>query len=398
MADGVDALCYEFGAGKSAIRQQFEKSVALRDQGITDFWDFSIGNPNVDAPAEVNDTIAASLALPSVDLHGYTPNNGFLSTRQAVAGNLRSRFGGDYQADDLILTAGASGALSCSIAALTSPGEEVIVLAPYYPEYRMFIQGYHCKCIVVDTQPVTFQPDVDAIERAITPCTRMVVVNTPNNPTGAVYDENVLRDLAQMLRRKSEELHKTIYLLSDEPYREIVYDGHVNPWVAGLYENTIVCYSYSKSLSIAGERAGYILVPSTVTNHDLVYDALLGAQRVVNTIMPSIIQRVVEACVDVPAPVDTYAAKRETIYGGLTKVGYDVVRPDGAFYLWIRALERDENAFSDRAFDHGLLLVASDDFGGRGYERLSYCVSDEALETSLPAFQDLWDDYGGYAW
>ncbi|MCI1666026.1 MAG: pyridoxal phosphate-dependent aminotransferase [Atopobiaceae bacterium] len=398
MADGIDALCYEFGAGKSAIREQFERATKLKESGAENIYDFSIGNPYVDAPPEVNESIVHALELPSVDLHGYTANRGLTYVREAIATDLRQRFGGNYSADDLVLTAGASGALTSTICALTSPGEEVIVLTPYYPEYRMFIQAWHCKCIPVATQPTTFQPDVDAIERAITPCTRMVIVNSPNNPTGAIYDEQILRDLGAMLRRKSAELDKTIYLLSDEPYREIVYDGRSNPWVAGTYSDTIVCYSYSKSLSIAGERAGYVLVPRSVINHDRVIDAILGAQRVVNTIMPSIIQRVVGECVGAPAPMDAYTRKRGLIYEGLARIGYEVVHPDGAFYLWMRALEPDEDAFSDRAFEHGLLLVASNDFGIGGYERLSYCVADETLAGCLPAFQELWDDYGGYTW
>lgn len=398
MADGIDALMYEFGAGKSAIREMCERSAALQEQGVTDVYDFSIGNPHVTVPAAVDDAIREALSLPSIDLHGYTPNCGWVSTRKAIARDLNRRFDGAYDENDLILTAGASGALTSSICALTSPGEEIIAITPYFPEYRMYAQAWHCKCVEVPACPGTFQPDVDAIERAITPCTRIVIVNSPNNPTGAVYTEEVMRELGAMLRRQSAKHDKTIYLLSDEPYREIAYDGHANPWMPDAYDDTLVCYSYSKSLAIPGERVGYVLVPPSVTNHDRVYDALLGAQRVANTIMGSLMQRVLERCAEVPAPVEEYRAKRHVIYHGLTGLGYDVVRPDGAFYLWIRCLEKDEQAFCDRAFDHGIMLVASDDFGTGGYARLSYCVDDETLERSLPAFHELWEEYGGYTW
>lgn len=402
MADGIDSMMYEFGAGKSAIRELFEKSMALQQQGVTDIWDFSIGDPTVPAPAEVRGAIEDTLAnLSSHEIHGYTANNGLPSVRRAIARNLNKRFGHEsrrYDEDDLILTAGAAGALSATIATITNAGEDVIVLAPYFPEYRMYIQAWHCHCIKVDTTPVTFQPDVAAIEQAICPTTRAVIIDTPNNPTGAIYTPDVLVELADMLRQKERELDRTIYLISDEPYREIAYDGHVNPWVPDYYEDTIVCYSYSKSLSLPGERAGYILVPPTVTNHDRLYDGLLGSQRAINTIMGSLVQRVIERCADIPAPIDEYRRKRHIIYHGLSDIGYQVVRPDGAFYLWIRALERDERAFSERAFGHGLLLVPSDDFGSSSYVRLAYCCDDETLTSSLPAFQALWDDYGGYQW
>ena len=402
MADGINSSMYEFGAGKSAIRVLFEKSMALQQQGVTDIWDFSIGDPYVPAPDAVQEAIEDTLAtMTSHEIHGYTANNGLPSVRRAIARNLNKRFGHEsrrYDEDDLILTAGAAGAISATIAAITNAGEDVIVLAPYFPEYRMYIQAWHCHCVAVDTRPVTFQPDVEAIERAICPTTRAVIIDTPNNPTGAVYTSEVLEELADMLRQKEKELDRTIYLISDEPYREIVYDGHENPWVPDFYEDTIVCYSYSKSLSLPGERAGYILVPPTVTNHDRLYDALLGGQRAINTIMGSLVQRVIERCAGIPAPIEEYRRKRHIIYHGLTDIGYDVVRPDGAFYLWIRALEQDEQAFSDKAFEHGLLLVPSDDFGSYSYVRLSYCCDDETLSSSLPAFQALWDDYGGYRW
>ena len=400
MADGVDSLMYEFGAGKSAIREVCEKTFALKEKGETDFWDFSIGNPSTAAPEAVNQAVRDVMEeFSSLDLHGYSPNNGWESTRAAIADNLNKRFDAGATADDLILTAGCAGAITATIGALTVPGEDVIVLTPYFPEYRMYIQAWHCRCVEVPTTPETFQIDVDAIERAITRCTRMVIINTPNNPTGAVYDEASIKALGDLLRRESERLGRTIYLLSDEPYREICYDGLVNPWVPDCYENTIVAYSYSKSLSLPGERIGYAYVPKSVTNQADVILGILGAQRAVNTIQNSTMQRMIERCVDLTADLSEYDRKRAIIYDGLKAIGYDVVRPDGAFYLWVRALEPDDVRFAERAADEQrLYIVNSTDFGCPGWERLSYAIDDERLQSCLPAFKRLWDTYGGYTW
>lgn len=400
MADGVDSLMYEFGAGKSAIREVCEKTFALKERGETDFWDFSIGNPSTAAPEAVNQAVRDVMEeFSSLDLHGYSPNNGWESTRAAIADNLNGRFEAGATADDLTLTAGCAGAITATIGALTVPGEDVIVLTPYFPEYRMYIQAWHCRCVEVPTTPETFQIDVDAIERAITRCTRMVIINTPNNPTGAVYDEAFVKALGDLLRRESERLGRTIYLLSDEPYREICYDGLVNPWVPDCYENTIVAYSYSKSLSLPGERIGYAYVPKSVTNQADVIMGILGAQRAVNTIQNSTMQRMIERCVDLTADLSEYDRKRAIIYDGLKAIGYDVVRPDGAFYLWVRALEPDDVRFAERAADEQrLYIVNSTDFGCPGWERLSYAIDDERLQSCLPAFKRLWDTYGGYAW
>ena len=400
MADGVDSLMYEFGAGKSAIREVCEKTFALKEKGETDFWDFSIGNPSTAAPEAVNQAVRDVMEeFGSLDLHGYSPNNGWESTRAAIADNLNKRFDAGATADDLILTAGCAGAITATIGALTVPGEDVIVLTPYFPEYRMYIQAWHCRCVEVPTTPETFQIDVDAIEKAITRCTRMVIINTPNNPTGAVYDEASIKALGDLLRRESERLGRTIYLLSDEPYREICYDGLVNPWVPDCYENTIVAYSYSKSLSLPGERIGYAYVPKSVTNQADVILGILGAQRAVNTIQNSTMQRMIERCVDLTADLSEYDRKRAIIYDGLKAIGYDVVRPDGAFYLWVRALEPDDVRFAERAADEQrLYIVNSTDFGCPGWERLSYAIDDERLQSCLPAFKRLWDTYGGYTW
>ncbi|MBP3883726.1 MAG: pyridoxal phosphate-dependent aminotransferase [Olsenella sp.] len=397
---GYNPTMHEFGAGKSAIREVFEQTMALREQGRSDFWDFSIGNPAVPAPPQVNDVIREVLdELGPMDVHGYTPNNGWLATRQAIADDLNARLSAGVDADELILTAGASGAITSTIGALTMPGDEVIVLAPYFPEYRMYARAWGCACVEVPTLPETFQIDLAAVERAVTPRTRIVIVNSPNNPTGTVYDEKSLRALADLLRREGRRVGHPIYLLSDEPYREIRYDGAQPCWVPSLYENTVVCYSFSKSLSLAGERIGYALVPRAMRDIVGVRDAVLGAQRAVNTIAGSLMQRVIERVASVPAPVAEYARKRELLYGALADMGYDVVRPDGAFYLWMRALESDDQAFAARAAaEQGLYFVNSTDFGGSGYVRLSYAVDDAQIESSLPAFARLWESYGGYAW
>ena len=371
MADGVDSRMYDFGAGKSAIRTVFEQTCELRQQGVHDFWDFSIGNPDVPAPPAVDDAIREVLAeLDPIDVHGYPPNNGWLTTRQAVAANLNRRFGARARASEIAMTGGCAGAITATIAAVTSAGEDVIVPVPYFAEYRMYIQAWNCRCVEVPTLPRTFQIPTPVGNYA---------------PDWAIaFEEGSVRH---------------VFLLSDEPYREIVYDGRQSSWVADHYENTIVCYSWSKSLSLAGERVGYVWVPSTVRHARRVYDAILGAQRVVNSICNGLFCRVIERCVDLPAPVAAYERKRDALYAGLTRIGYDVVHPDGAFYLWVRALERDDDAFQERAAnEERLFVVGSEDFAARGYFRLSYCVSDDAIEKSLPAFERLFRSYGGYQW
>lgn len=385
---------YSLGASGSTIRQLFAYGQRRKAEiGADNVFDFSIGNPNVPAPAQVREAILAALDEPSVELHGYTAGPGAASTRAAIAASLNRRFGTAYEAGNLYMTMGAAAALDASLNAVLDPGDEVICIAPFFPEYQMWVESAGCVCVrsLADER---MMPDVGDIAARITPRTRAVIVNSPNNPTGAVYPAEVLARLADALTAASERNGRTIYLIADEPYREIAYDGVTVPWVPAIYGPTLVCYSWSKSLSLPGERIGYVLVPNTMPAWQEVYAAVCGAGRALGYVCaPSLMQHVVERCVDVPSDVAAYARNREALLGGLRGIGYDCVEPQGAFYLWVRALEPDAKAFSDRARGHELLLVPSDDFGMPGYVRVSYCVSHETIVRSLPAFRALWDEY-----
>ena len=396
MPQNVNAEAYALGSAGSSIRELFAYGQRRKAQiGADKVFDFSIGNPSVPAPAQVKQAIVEALDEPSVQLHGYTPATGLPDVRQAVADSLNRRHGTSYGADDLYLTMGAAAALDASINAVCEAGDEVIVVAPFFPEYRVWIEHAGCTCVVSPATP-DMMPDVADIAARVTGRTRAVIIDSPNNPTGAVYPAPVLAELADALRAASERVGRTIYLISDEPYREIVYAGVEVPWVPSIYESTIVCYSYSKSLSLPGERIGWVLVPGTMPQARDVYAAVCGAGRALGYVCaPSIIQKVVKACVDVPRDVAAYAENREALTGGLARLGYEYVEPQGAFYLWVKALEPDARAFSDRARAHELLLVPSDDFGLGGYVRVSYCVSRDTIVNSMPAFGALMREYRG---
>ncbi len=396
MPSSCNDTMYALGAAGSSIRELFAYGQTRKAQiGDDNVYDFSLGNPSVPAPASVKTAVIAALEEPSLALHGYTPAQGLPSTRTAIANSLNRRFGTSYTAANLYLTMGAAAALDATFNAVCDPGDEVIVIAPFFPEYRVWIEHAGCTCVLSPADPATMLPDVDDVAARITPRTRAVIINTPNNPSGAVYPASLLSRLADVLSAASERIGRTIYLVSDEPYREIAYAGVEVPWVPALYDATIVCYSYSKSLSLPGERIGWVLVPDAVPAHKEVYAAICGAGRALGYVCaPSLIQKVVEACVDEPSDVAAYAANRDLLFGELTKLGYECIEPQGAFYLMVRALEPDAKAFSARARDnHELLLVPSDDFGVGGFVRISYCVDRGVIERSLPAFAALMAEY-----
>lgn len=398
MPTSCNPAYYELGAQGSSIRELFAYGQARKAQiGDDKVFDFSLGNPSVPAPAEVKEAIIAALEEPSLALHGYTPAQGLPSTRDAIAAKLNRDHGTDYTAADLYLTMGAAAALDASINAVCEPGDEVVVIAPFFPEYRMWIENAGCTCVLSPADPATMYPVPADVAARVTERTRAIIVNSPNNPSGAVYPREVLEQLASVLSEASERNGRTIYLIADEPYREIAYAGVEVPWVPSIYANTIVCYSYSKSLSLPGERIGYVLVPNTMPDHKEVYAAVCGAGRALGYVCaPSLIQKVAEKCCDLPSDVAAYAENRDLLYGALTEMGYECVEPQGAFYLWVRALEPDAKAFSARARDnHELLLVPSDDFGLPGWVRISYCVSKDVIERSLPAFRALIEEYRG---
>lgn len=385
---------YERGNAPSAIRELFAYGMERKDQiGEDKVFDFSIGNPSVPAPDSVAETIRELADMAPAQLHAYSAAQGLESTRTAIAENLNKRFGTHYTADNLYLTMGAAACLSACFTALIEPGDEIIVIAPYFPEYRIWIEFAGGVCVEVPAREDNFQIDLDALEQAITEKTKAVVINTPNNPVGTVYTRETLEGLADVLVQAEQKFDHDIYLISDEPYRELTYGVEV-PWVPAIYPNTLVCYSWSKSLSLPGDRIGYVLVPNEVHNSREVYLAVCGAGRSLGYICaPVFFQRVIERCVDEPTNVEAYAVNREILTHALDELGYEYIEPDGAFYLWIKALEPDAQAFSNKAKEHELLLVPSDSFGVGGWVRAGYCIDKSTIEHSIPAFAALKADY-----
>lgn len=385
---------YERGNAPSAIRELFAYGMERKAQiGEDKVFDFSIGNPSVPAPDSVAETIRELADMAPAQLHAYSAAQGLESTRAAIAENLNKRFGTHYTADNLYLTMGAAACLSACFTALIEPGDEIIVIAPYFPEYRIWIEFTGGVCVEVPAREDNFQIDLDALEQAITEKTKAVVINTPNNPVGTVYTRETLEGLADVLVQAEQKFDHDIYLISDEPYRELTYGVEV-PWVPAIYPNTLVCYSWSKSLSLPGDRIGYVLVPNEVHDSREVYLAVCGAGRSLGYICaPVFFQRVIERCVDEPTNVEAYAVNREILTHALDELGYEYIEPDGAFYLWIKALEPDAQAFSNKAKEHELLLVPSDSFGVGGWVRAGYCIDKSTIEHSIPAFAALKADY-----
>ena len=393
----INETMYARGAESSKIREIFAYAQQRKTEiGADKVFDFSLGNPSVPAPASVRKSIERSLAeLSPEQLHGYTPAPGLPETRTAVADSLNRRFNTSYAAENVFMTVGAAASVSCTLHAVVNPGDEVIVIAPYFPEYKVWIENAGATCVEALAKDTTFQVSVGNVLNAITPKTAAIIIDSPNNPTGAVYSRETLTRLANILREENEKRdpENPIYLISDEPYRELVYDKEV-PWVPDLYEHTIVCYSYSKSLSLPGERVGWVLVPNTMTRWERVMAAVAGAARCLGFVCaPALFQRVATDCVDEPADVEAYRRNRYELTGALGEYGYTFVEPDGAFYLWVKALEPDAEAFCERAKQFELLPVPSDSFGIKGWFRVGYCVSYETIVNSLPAWKALAESY-----
>ena len=362
--------------------------------GPDNVFDFSIGNPSVPAPEEV-DRLAIDLLSrgDSVALHGYTSAQGDGEARTAIAADLNRRFGTSYTADELYLTVGAAAALTCTFHGITCPGDEFILFAPYFPEYQVFLHGAGAKVRIVPAETEGFQIDFEALERTLSPATKGLVINSPNNPSGAVYSSATLTRLGELLRRKQEEYGHPIYLITDEPYREIGFGGPA-PWVPHFYANTIVCYSFSKSLSLPGERIGYVLVPRTAAEGDLVYACIAGAGRMLGYVnAPALFQRVAAACCHLTADLSVYRTNARLLTDSLRAMGFRVVEPAGTFYIFPQALEADAATFCRRAQELDLLLVPGDSFGCPGHFRLSFCVPTERIEGALPVFERLAQSY-----
>lgn len=386
----------ELGTAKSEIREAFAFAQARAAEiGPENVDDFSIGNPSVPAP----DTVAQMVhqlvdTVDPIQLHGYTPAQGDGAVRQALADDLNRRYGTAYDPDCFYLTAGAAGALCCVLSALGCPGDVFLTFAPYFPEYKVFVESAGGTLTAVPANLEDFQIDFAALEAALSPQVKGIIINSPNNPTGVVYSEETIRKLAQMLAAKSQEYGHPIWLISDEPYREIVYQADPLPWVPSYYTNTLVCYSYSKSLSLPGQRIGYVLVPRQAEDFDLVYAAVCGAGRALGYVCaPSLFQLVVANCAGQTADIAVYRENRDLLLNSLREMGYTCAQPEGAFYLFPRSLEPDAKAFCRRAQKYDLVLVPGDSFGCPGHVRISYCVPTEQIQRALPKFRKLAEEY-----
>ena len=384
-----------WGTSRSCIRELFEYGCRRKAEiGAENVFDYSLGNPSIPAPACVNEAIAELLTGDSVALHGYTSAVGLASLREAIARDMNARYDAGIDANLIYVTCGAAAGLASALKGMLLPGEKVVTFAPFFPEYRVFTEGAGGELVSVPPREEDFQIDFDALEAALDEKVKAIIVNSPNNPSGVVFSAETVAKLAETLRAAEEKFGHTIYLIADEPYRELVYDGVEVPCLTRYYDDTVICYSWSKSLSLPGERIGYLAVSPRMKDAGLVFASIAGAARSCGYVnAPSLMQRVVEKCMGATADISAYKANRDALYEGLTDAGYTCVKPDGAFYLFIKSPEADANAFAQRAKKHELLIVPSDDFGVKGYVRVCYCVSMEQIKKSLPAFKALMDEY-----
>ena len=396
----INERMYGLGSARSVIRELFEYGKTRAEVvGKENVFDYSLGNPAVPSPDSVNKAIVDIVSTEnSIDVHGYTSAQGDASAREAVANDLNRRFGTRFHKDNFYFTCGAAAALTISLGALVTPEcNEIIAIAPYFPEYKVFAENAGGKFVVVPADTKSFQIDFEQLEKAINEKTRCIIVNSPNNPSGAVLSEEAVKTLAALLKKKSEETGHTIVLISDEPYREIAYDGVEVPYLTNYYDNTIVCYSWSKSISLPGERIGYVLVPDEMEDSKKVYAAVCGAGRSLGFVCaPSLMQKVVKAVAGQTSDISEYKKNRDLLYNGLTEMGYECVAPQGAFYLFVKTMG-DEAEFCEKAKALDLLLVPGSGFGCPGYVRLAYCVSADMIKRSMPAFKKLAEACGKQA-
>ena len=381
----------------SAIRMMFEEGNRLRSKyGADKVFDFSLGNPSVPAPDSVREAIIelVNTTDPTV-LHGYMSNAGFEDVRQTIAESLNRRFDTKFSAKNLIMTVGAASGLNVILKTILNPGEEVIVFAPYFLEYGAYVRNYDGVLVEISPDTTTFQPNLAEFEQKITPKTRAVIVNTPHNPTGVVYSEETIKKLSAILEAKQKEFGTVIYLISDEPYRELAYDGVEVPYLTKYYNNTVVGYSYSKSLSLPGERIGYLVIPDEADGSEELISAATIANRTLGCVnAPSLIQKVVAKCVDAKTDLAAYDKNRQTLYDGLKECGFECIKPQGAFYLFVKSPVEDEKAFCEAGKKYNILMVPGSSFACPGYVRLAYCVSYETIVNSLPEFKKLAAEYG----
>lgn len=381
----------------SVIRAMFEEGNRLAKlYGAENVYDFSLGNPNVPAPAEVNEAVKDIVDNEeSTFIHGYMSNAGYEDVRQTIAESLNRRFGTHFNHTNIVMTVGAAGGLNTIFKTLLNPGEEVMTFAPFFGEYRNYVSNFGGKLVVVSPNTVDFQPKLDEFEAKITPKTRAVIVNNPNNPTGVVYSEDTIKKMAAIMDKKQKEYGTEIYLIADEPYRELAYDGVDVPYLTKYYDNTIVGYSYSKSLSLPGERIGYLVIPDEADGSEELITAAAIANRTIGCVnAPSLMQKVIAKCVDAEVDVAAYDKNRLALYNGLKECGFECIKPQGAFYLFVKSPVADEKAFCEAGKKYNILMVPGSSFACPGYVRLAYCVSYDTIINSLPEFKKLAEEFG----
>ncbi len=383
----------------SVIRAMFEEGKRLADiYGAENVYDFSLGNPNVPAPKAVNQAIIDIINEENpVYVHGYMSNSGYEDVRACIAASVNRRFGTDFSQNNILMTVGAAGGMNAFFKAFINPGDEIITFAPYFGEYRAYASNADANLVVIPPDTESFQPDIEALRNAITSRTKVVIINTPNNPTGVIYSEDTLRRIGEVLESKQKEFNSVIAIFSDEPYRELAYDGIEVPYVTKFYKNTVIGYSYSKSLSLPGERIGYLVIPDEFEDSENVISACNVAIRILGFVnAPSLMQRVIGRCVDIDVSenVAIYDRNRKALYEGLTEIGFECVKPEGAFYMFVKT-PIDDKEFAERAKKYNLLVVPGSSFGCPGYVRIAYCVAYDTIVNSMPQFRKLAEEIGG---
>lgn len=394
IADKMKALV----KNSSAIRAMFEEGkIMAAKYGAENVYDFSLGNPNVPAPVQVKEAIIEEAEKEDpIVLHGYMSNAGYEDVRQAVAESINKKFDTAFSAKNIIMTVGAAGGLNVILKTLLNPGDEVIAIAPYFGEYNSYVSNFDGKLVVISPNTETFQPNLTELEEKLTARTKAVIVNSPNNPTGVIYSEETIQAMAEILRKKQKEFGTDIYLISDEPYRELAYDGAEVPYLTKYYENAIIGYSFSKSLSLPGERIGYLVIPDEATDSEDVISAAGTATRILGYVnAPSLMQKAVAKCLDAQADVPYYDRNREDLYNGLKEMGFECIKPQGAFYLFMKSPVADEKVFCEAAKKQHILIVPGSSFACPGYVRIAYCVAHETIINSMPGFKALAEEFLG---